>query len=490
MSISDAQFTAWLDDSTAQRVALYRFTIKSGGSTVIRYVSNKAYGGGSSSTPYVTAVARGLKLVESVSLKAESSFSASDVELYNIGGERDSWLDDNWMNGTFDVRIGDVRWPEADFRLDFVGVTEDIDGTKSRDRINVLVCDKLKQLDTPITEAKIGGTAPNPDSIRSTVLGEVHNKSPKLKNPATGEWEFNGAGSEDVIEVRTDGKPRTVTKNLSVGSFTFNTAVGPGAVTCSVQGVKPSGTYTNRIAPLIQYLVTQCGKASTRFTTSDIDTANFAAFDSAHTQAVGLDIPERTNVIEACHQLASSVLAQMLPSRLGLLRLIQIVFPTSATTEIRLSAQAQRSLRLVAQTELAASVTLGYCRNYTVQQNLQTSIPDAHKALYAQEWLTVSSTIDATVQADSKLDGTTPQQNTCLQDTVESQAEADRRGLIFKVKHKTYQFEGTPINMLLELGQAVKLFSNRYGLDAGSFGAVTYLAREYDNFHVEVGVTI
>jgi hypothetical protein len=62
--------------------------------------------------------------------------------------------------------------------------------------------------------------------------------------------------------------------------------------------------------------------------------------------------------------------------------------------------------------------------------------------------------------------------------------------LIFKVKHKTYQFEGTPANMLLELGQAVRLFSNRYGLSAGKFGVVTYLSRDYDNFHVEVGVTI
>jgi hypothetical protein len=490
MSISDAQFAAWLDDSTAQRVALYRFTVNSGGADIVRYVSKKAYGNGSASTPYLAVVSSGLKMVESISLVTAASFSASNIELYNIGGALDAWLDDVWTNQPFDVRLGDVRWPEADFRTVAVGIIEDIDGTKSRDRINIIVCDKLKQLDASVTEAKMGGVAPNPDTVRRLLLGEVHNFTPKLKNPVTLEYEINAVDSERLIEVRTDGRPRSVTENLAAGSFTFREAVGTGLVTCSAQGVKPGGTYTNRIAPLIQYLVTQCGKASTRFTAADLDTANLAAFDAAHPQAVGLDIPERMNVIDACHQLADSVGAQMIPSRAGLLRLIQIVFPTSATTELRPTVQMERSIRLVAQTDVMASVTLGYCRNYTVQANLQTELPDAHKELFAQEWLTVSSAVDTAVQAKYKLDGVTPQQNTCLQDTAEAQGEADRRGAIFKVKRKTYQFEGTPANVLLELGQPVKLFSNRYSLAAGRFGVVTYLALDCDNFHVEVGVTV
>ena len=44
--------------------------------------------------------------------------------------------------------------------------------------------------------------------------------------------------------------------------------------------------------------------------------------------------------------------------------------------------------------------------------------------------------------------------------------------------------------MLLELGQAVELFSNRYGLATGKVGIVTSLSPDWDNFHVTVEVTV
>ena len=486
--ITDAQFASWLEDNSAQRVTLFKVGVNVGGVDTTRYLSNRAYGGGDVATPYRAVVAGGLKMVESVSLVADATFSAGAIELYNVGGELDSWLDDVWVNQAITAWVGDVRWPEADFRPIFVGVVEDIDGTKKPDRLNLLLADKLKRLDASVTDEKMGAGAPNPDTLRRKVLGEVHNLTPKVKN-AIGDYEFNAGDSERLIEVRTDGRPREVTVDLATGSFKFTTAVGPGAVTCSVQGVKPAGVYSNRIAPLIKYLVTQCGKASSRFVDSDLDLAGLAAFDASHPQAVGLDVAERMNVIEACHQLAGSVGAQMLPSRGGLLRLVQIAFPSSAATEIRASRQVDRTIQLVAQTEVKASITLGYCRNHTPQPNLQTLLPDSHKELFANEWLTVTSS-DPAVLAAYKLDAAPAQENTCLQVTAEAQAEADRRRDIFKVKRKTYQFEGTPGNMLLELGQPVKLFSNRYNLIAGKVGVVTYLAPDWDNFHVTVQVTI
>ncbi|HEY0063154.1 MAG TPA: hypothetical protein VGC21_13615 [Telluria sp.] len=488
--ITDDQFAAWLDDSGAQRVTLFEVGCLVGGVPTTRYFSNKAYGGGSSATPYLAIVVGGLKMTESISLVTEASLSAGDIELLNFGGEFDSYLDDNWSNQTITAWVGDVRWPRADFRQDLFGIVSDIDGTKAADRLNLILRDKFQRLNTPVTEELMGASAPNPETLRPLLLGESHNITPKLKNAATKEYEFNSVASEDVIEVRTDGKKRTtITKNLAVGSFTFTDAVGPGTVTCSAQGVKPSGTYSNRIVPLIKYLVTQCGKAGARFTDSDLDLVSLAAFDAAHPQIVGLYIPDRMNVLEACHELAGSVGAQMVPTRTGLLRLIQIAFPTSATTEIRQSAQIDGTIQLVAYSEIAGAVKIGFCRNWTQQPNLGTSLPPAHKEMFAEEWLTAYEKDDA-VLAAFKLDGAPSQQNTCLQDDVEAQAEALRRLNIFKVKRKTYRFQGTPRNMMLELGQAVKLFSNRYNLAAGKVGIVTSLARDWDTFQVTVEVTI
>jgi hypothetical protein len=485
--ITDEQYAAWFSDSTAQRVTLFEVGVNSG---TTRYLSNKAYGGGSASTPYLALVVGGHKMTESISLIAEASLSIGDIELINMAGELDSWLDDNWVNEPVVVFVGDVRWARTDFRQIFVGRIADVDGSKTRDRINLRLRDKFQRLNAQVTDAQMGATAASPEALRPVLLGEAHNLTPKLKNSTTREYEFNDSASERLIEVRTDGKKRTtITENLSVGSFTFTDAVGPGAVTCSAQGVKPGGTYTNRIGPLIAYLVKSRGKVSEQFTDADLDLVSLAAFDAAHPQVVGLYLSERTNVIEACHQLASSVGAQFVPTRAGLAKLIQISFPVSATTEIHASDQLDRSISLVAQTAVVGAVKIGYCRNYTLQPNLPTSLPPEHKAWYDEEFFTATDT-DPAVIAAYGLDSAPVQQNTCLQDADEAQAEAERRLDIFKVKRKTYRFEGTPANMLLELGQAVKLFSNRYQLSAGKVGIVTSLSPDWDNFHVTVEVTV
>ena len=59
-------------------------------------------------------------------------------------------------------------------------------------------------------------------------------------------------------------------KDLTNGKFTLS-ASPAGNITASVQGYKPSTTYYNKIADLVEILATNYGKSSTQFTSSDID---------------------------------------------------------------------------------------------------------------------------------------------------------------------------------------------------------------------------
>lgn len=480
--ITDAQFTAWLESGGALRCTLFEV----GSSSGTRYLSTKQYGGGSTSTPYLPIVAGGLQVTESISMDADASLSVGDIEIHNEGGARDAWLDDVWANQPVAAFLGDVRWPREDFRQVFAGVIIDI-GCKSRDRLNLRMTNQLERLNSPVTDVKVGGSAPNPDALVPVLLGEASNITPVQTNPTTLEYAFGG--TERLIEVRTDGKPREVTASLATGRFTFNAAVGTGQVTCSAQGVKLSGVYVNTIGKLVEYLVTQCGKASTRFTAADLDTAQLAAFEAAHQQPVGLYLPERTNVLVAAQQLAGSVGAQLVPSMAGKLRLIQFAIPTSAAIEIRPSQQIDRSIQIVKRSEVAAAVKVGYCRNWTVQDNLQTSLPAAHKELYAQEWLTVTAE-DATVKATYKLDAEPVQVDTCLLRKIDAEAEAARRLAIVKKPRTTYRFEATAGQLLTELGVAVTLYSSRFGLAAGKAGLVTSRAVNFDTLRITMEVTI
>lgn len=467
---------------------LFEVGVKSAGRDIIRYLSNKAYIG-SASTPYQAVVAGGLKVTESIAMDAGASLSAGDIEIFNADGSRDAWLDDTWANQPVNVFVGDVRWDRADFRQVFSGVIIDL-ACKSRDRLSLRIANKLERLNTPVTDTKIGGNAANPDALVPVLLGECHNISPVQTNPVTLEYAFGDGVNEAVAEVRTEGKPRgAVTVTPNTGRFVFNQAVGPGVVTCCAQGTKYNGNYVNTIGQLVQYLVTQRGKVATRFTAADLDSVQLAAFEAANPQPVGLYLTDRTNVLVACQQLASSVGAQVAVSMTGKLRLIQFAIPATATTEIRQSQQIDRSITIANRTEVAAAVKVRYARNWTEQKTLQTSVPDAHKELYAQDWLSVTA-VDPVVQASYKLDAEPREVDTCLLRKTDAQAEAGRRLAIAKSPRTSFRFDGTPSLLMIELGQAVKLFSNRFGLVAGKAGLVTSRTVDWETLRSTLEVTV
>lgn len=480
--ITDAQWAAWLEDSTAQRVTLYDLAAQSGGTEVVRRVSNRVYTLAPAATPYLAVVADDLEVDESISMDGEARLSTGELGLHNIGGALDAWLADIWTNRSVTVSVGDVRWPITDFRVVFVGMQADIAPGANRNLVTIKFVDIMQALNTSVSEDKLSG-----DVLRPLTFGEVPNMTPKY-DPATARWYYHRPAAEGVIEARADGKPRLITDDPATGSFVFTTAVGPGAVTCSVQGDKTGGIYRNTIASLVQLLVTAYGKASTRLTAADIDTANFAAFEAANPQPVGLGVLDRKPLLVACAELASSKGAQLVPSRLGKLRLIQYAIPTTATKIIRLADQVQASLVAVARTSAQAAVKVGGCRNYTPQPNLQTSLPDAHKALFAADWRSATS-VSATTQTAYKLTADAVQRDTCLVDDADIQVEADRIRDIVKVPRTTYQYKGYPNSLLLELGQAVKLYGDRYSLSAGVFGLVTRLSINFGTCRATVEVT-
>jgi len=484
MTISDAQYAAWLDDSTAQRVTLYRVNCLVGGQPVVRRLANGPFTG-PAGAPYVAAIAKDLEISRSISMDGDAKLSAGDVEVWNVNGEFDSWFADVWANQRVEVYVGDVRWDESDFRLSFVGNLADIAYGADRTTLVLKFRDALQRLNTPVSEAKFADGTLIPGA-----LGEVPNMTPKFDS-VTGRYYYHWAAAEGLIEPRTDGKKRStdVTDDPTNGRFSFNTAIGPGAVTCSVQGDKTGGIYRNRIAQLLQLLATQYGKESTRMAASDMDAANLTLFDAANQQQVGLAILDRTNVLAAAAQLASSKGAQVIPSMLGKLRLIQYAIPAAATLSIPRSMQAEGTLVPVARSTVAAAVQIRFCRNYTTQPNLQTSLLPEHKQMFATEWQTYTA-VDAATQAAYSLYADPAPIDTCLLTLADAKAEAERRLAIVKVPRTTYRVELTPAGMLVELGEARNLFSDRFGLETGKPGLVTSLTTNFGTYAVTVEVTI
>ncbi len=492
--MTDEEYALWLDDPSAIRCVLIEPTITIAGVTTTLYLSTKPYTkeGTSSPTPYRALVVGGFKYTEQVSLGNEAGLSAVDIDLDNVDGVLDAWLGATyvWVNQPVLAYHGDPKWDRADFRLVYSGIMAGLMVKGGRDQLAIKLRDKMQRLNTPVTETKLGGSTANKDKLIPLTFGEVHNVTGLLSDPTLLKYQVHGGAIEDIIEVRDNGKPVGFTETLAAGTLVLTATpadgIASGAITISVQGDKPS-TYSNNISTLVQRLVTDYGKASDQFDSGDLDTANLAAFAAAHTQPVGLYLTERENVLVACQKLASSIGAQLVMSRTGLLRLIQIALPAVGTpTAITADNMYDRTLVIKERTDVVAAVKIGFCKNYTVQNGLLTTIPEDHKVMYTEEWLTETAQ-DTLVKAAYKLDAEPVQRDTCLQTRTDAAAEALRQLNLYKAPRTIYEFVGHGAMFLLELGQAVTLTNSRFGLSA-SLGMVVSLTPEWGSNRITVGV--
>ena len=491
MAISDSEYNNWLVSSYAARCVLIEANVSVSGSETTRYLSNRKFVTGGGDTPsnkaYQSIICGGVKLTETLGLDSSATLSFGEIELDNPAGEFDSWLNDVWENRTVNVYYGDVSWSRSDFRLIFKGTFA---GIQSRDRtkLNLMLRDSLQRLNSPVTDTKLGGSTVNKDRLIPLTFGECHNVSPLLANPTTHEYQVHAGAIESIIEVRDNGAPITVTPSISTGKFTLtNSPVG--TITASVQGSKPS-TYSNQIADAIKNLVKNYGSADNRLTDSDIDLVNFSAFAAANTAPIGLYLSDRTNLLDACQQLANSVGAQITMSRTGLLQLLRIDFPPSGTPVIvTKNDMVERQFNIDSREPVVAAFQIGYCRNYTVENNLQTAIPEEHKSLYEQEWLTVTQS-DSAVATKYKLLTEPVMKETLLQTTATANSEASRRLGISKVQRTVYKFTGFSSLLNLTLGQAITIKHDRFGLSGGATGVVVGLEPDWINGRIGVKVMI
>lgn len=487
------KYLEWLQQPHAERMVLVEVQVNVAGNETTRYLSSRDYITSGTATPanqrYRSVVMGDPTITERVSPTGEASLTGGEVELNNADGALDGWLADVWRNRPIRIWSGDPGWPREDFHLEFDGIVSDLTSS-SRESISLVLGDKMQRLNTPISEAKLGGSSSNKDVALPIPFGECHNVTPLLTDPVTLEYGFLGA-VESTFEVRTNGKPVAVALNDQAGRFNLTTNPFSTVITASVQGDRggPQG-YAPRIAPLVRRIATGYGKAGDRFTDADLDLGNLAAFDAAHPQLVGLYVTDRVNQAQAIQQLAASVGAQAVMSATGQLRLIQIALPAAGVpVEIGPDQMRANSLHPAERLPVAAAVKIAFDRNYTVQSNLTTSIPPAHADLYATEWLT-ETVVDEAVRARYRITDDPVQIETCLKTRADARTEAQRRLALNSVPRTVYELDGEPELTVLKLGQPVLLRDERFGLAAGAAGVAVSLQRHLITGRATVGVLV
>lgn len=482
-------FSKWLVDPLAVKCILVDSRARIDGVETVMKLSSKVYVEPDGDFNYLPVLDGGsVTLIERLTLDGSSSVSFGDIEVHNIGGELDEWLNYVWVNRRIEISVGDITWARTDFLTIFDGVIEDI-GFKSSTSIAIKLRNKLERLNMAVSETELGGTTANQDELLPYVFGEVFNITPLFIDNATLKFKVNNGPIEDIIEVRDNGVPVSFTKQLSVGEFTLNRQPF-GRVTCSVQGLKDGTTFLKTVPSIIKYLVLNLGDNDNQFEASEVDDAAFTASESETPQPVGIYLSQRENLLDVCEQLARSVGSQMVINREGKLQLIKVTLPLSGTPfDITTNDILEDTLTPTEKLEVIASYKIGYCKNWTIQENLETGIPQNHKSLYAKEWLNKISK-DSTVKSQYRLTNVPQQNDTYLLKGTDALAEANRILNIYKSPRFIFEFEGGPRLIQLYIGDHVRITYPRFGLSSGKNGIVMGMSINWTDLTVKMEILV
>ena len=496
------QLIDWLVTSTTRKVVLVEIegVLDSNGTAIgTQYFSNKPFGTISTDTPsntlYQACINGGVTFSETLDLDGRASLGFGDIQLDNTDGSRDSLLTWIWVNKPVKVYIGDASWSRADFYQIFSGYVADID-SKNRNSINIILVDRLQQLNVAISENLVGGTGTNKDQLKPLCFGECFNVTPIVVDSSALKYQFHDGPIDEIIEVRDNGAVVTFqTNNLSgVPVGTFQLLSTPfGTITASVRGAKPDGiTFNSKIGSIINNILQNYGKT---VNSSEINTTSFTNFDNnTDSQAdVGIYLQNRENVLDVCQRLASSVGGYLTTGLDGKFKLIQLKVDLpdgSQNYSVNSSDMEERSLSISQKVSVQGSVKLGYSKNWTVQTTgLANGLLPEVSSVFSKDYNIVYSK-NTTVLTRYYQSSEPVLKETLLLTTSKAESEATRLLNIYSTPRFVYTANYYAHMLLAELGDTMKITNNRFGLSNGKLGTIVKVERDWLRGRVNIGVFV
>lgn len=480
--VSDEDFAEWLQsDEAITNILVETYALVSGVRTPF-FWSTLGYTTEGINSPifYAPIISASIPFTEALSTTGGATLTAGDIEVDNTNGVNEHLIRYAWEDDLLAL-VGDVRWGRADYRPIFVGQSAGL-VRKGRQAFALRQRDMMEGLNFSLSENKVGGTGLNAEEYVPLTFGECFNPSGVWSNAAALERQWHDGPIEAIKEVRANALPITEQATVfeSTGKCQLTVNNESAAITATVQGDKHGGVFRTTIATIVERLVTGYGKEEGRYTSADIDAANFAAFGAANAQPVGLHVNSAgMNLLTACDTLAASVGAQLAPTREGKLQLVQIALPAAGlATEIRPEHMREESLRHIQRIDPVAAVRVAYLKNWTPQTGLQSNIPAAHKSLFENEWRYVT--------VGDRYRGDTKEVNTMLLRRVDALAEAERQLALWGLARDIYEFDGVPEMLQLRKGQRLIVYHGSFDMADGVEAQVLELTPDWKARAVKV----
>jgi len=445
MTISDAQFKAWLANENVYRAVMVEAEHSAG----TKYLGNHPFISQSTDTPASMPFDDLLSSIPQINTSINARTTFGNLIIVNVG-DLDSWLDLKFKGYSLTVKIGDPSWEYDDFRFLVDGINGGL-SAPNHDSLAFKLYDKRELFNVPLQTSKIATTPTTLTAHGYPVpisLGSVFNAEPQLINSSTSQYQIHESTCT-VPTVRDNGIAVTRT-DAGNGTFTL-AAAAQGKITCDVS----EANTTTKL--MVEYI---CNKIS--FT--DIDSTNLTAFPN--TDAQGFHINDETTAAQALDTITQSVGAFWRFDRLGLLQLSRFEAPGTPVAAISYDGIHEFKVNLIGMEDPNTVLTLNYEKNWSQQdKDAQAgAVTETNRDLYAKEYSKVTKTnslsgFPMAIEADPI--------DTLISSSVNAQTECDRRALIRTTKRKMYRVTTFVEPFSLNVGDTITLTYDRYGLDAG-----------------------
>jgi hypothetical protein len=488
MTISDAQYTAWLAADNKSRAVLVEADAYSGAAVVTRYMSNLGYVSTPSDTPASTAyddIVVSVPAIRSAMadvFRGRSLVSFGDIDIDNSGGGLDSWLLDKWDGRPVLMYLGDPSWPKADFRLVFSGVVADI---KARDNatLTLSIRDRQRLLDVPALTTLVGGTDSTKDMRRPVCYGQCFRVRPLLIDSAARKYAVHD-GQINSIDAVYDGGVAiaTYTADLTLGEITLTAAL-TGELTVDLKGSKTGGTYVNKTADVMQRLITD----RTQLVAGDIDSTAVTALNTAVPGAVGLYIDrDDATVLQALDLLVGGCGAYYAVDRSGKITCGQ--FDVGSGTPVVTLVDddvVEAGVALTNRMLPFKSLRVGYARFWSTNTVGAAALTEAARQRMAQQFLVAKATNTLTGHLMALDDDV---RESCFVSSGDATTEVTRLATLWGQIRRVFRITGFLAAQQVKLGDTVALDFARYGLTGGVLARVVGLRESITGGQMELEV--
>jgi len=444
--------------------------------------------------------------------------SSGELILNNADGSLDPLLTDFAADGRrVTVRLGQRDWSYDDFGVQFRGVIASL--VPDETQIRIRIQDSAFRLESPIQPVTYGGAggADGGEDLaglpRPLCYGWVWNISPPLVDAGALLYQVHDGAMEAVDAVRDRGvaltpadppdyatvqdllnattgiggaiEPGEYATSLAAGFFRLGGAPA-GQITCDARGAAaPFVESTSDI--IVRILEDQAGWAS-----DDINYAAFVRLNQDAPALVGIWTGTQPRSLgEVIGELIEGISGFAGFDRRDRFSAGLLLAPTGAPV-MRFTTE---NIETLEREPLPGRLSppswrrrVAWRRNYTVQNDLAGSVPDAVRsfAVQARRWAVQE---DATVQDAHPFAQEVDTLGLYAQE-ADAEIEAQRLQALFGVSGRALYRLVTPLLFRAEFGDMVQVTWPRFGLSTGAFGRVVGVFEDAERYRAELRVFV